>query len=99
MDLNDLRSVVTLVLFLAFLGIVVGISPEDYLPFAPEGGPLAGIALQRHWEGKAFEVGGGTYDAPAQRPVDPGALLRSEPYTRDLPEGAKGWRILRTACP
>jgi alpha-beta hydrolase superfamily lysophospholipase len=36
------------------------------------------------------------YDAPAQRPGDPGALLRSEPYTKDLPAGARGWRILYT---
>ena len=42
-------------------GIVVGITPEDY-----PGGPLAGIDLQRRWEERAFELGGGTYDAPAQ---------------------------------
>jgi len=44
--------------------IVVGITPED---FAPHGsGPLAGIALQRHWEERAFELGGGAYEAPGQ---------------------------------
>jgi len=43
-------------------GIVVGITPEnDY-----SGHPLAGLALQRHWESKAFEAGGGTYAAPVQ---------------------------------
>jgi uncharacterized FAD-dependent dehydrogenase len=42
-------------------GIVVGIMPDDY-----PGGPLAGIEFQRHWEARAFELGGGTYDAPAQ---------------------------------
>ena len=42
-------------------GIVVGISPDDY-----PGGPLAGIAFQRHWEQRAFELGGGDYAAPAQ---------------------------------
>jgi uncharacterized FAD-dependent dehydrogenase len=42
-------------------GIVVGISPEDY-----PGGPLAGIAFQRHWESLAFEAGGGGYRAPGQ---------------------------------
>ena len=42
-------------------GIVVGITPEDY-----PGGPLAGIALQRHWEERAFEAGGRGYAAPAQ---------------------------------
>jgi uncharacterized FAD-dependent dehydrogenase len=42
-------------------GIVVGITPEDY-----PGHPLAGIDFQRRWEAKAFELGGGTYDAPGQ---------------------------------
>jgi hypothetical protein len=42
-------------------GIVVGITPEDY-----SGHPLAGIALQRQLEAKAFELGGGNYDAPGQ---------------------------------
>jgi len=42
-------------------GIVVGIAPEDY-----PGGPLAGIAFQRAIESKAFELGGGTYEAPGQ---------------------------------
>ncbi|HWV83695.1 MAG TPA: NAD(P)/FAD-dependent oxidoreductase [Hyphomicrobiaceae bacterium] len=47
-------------------GIVVGITPDEDYP----GGPLAGIALQRQWEKKAFEMGGGTYAAPAQRVGD-----------------------------
>ncbi len=42
-------------------GIVVGITPADY-----PGHALAGIAFQRHWEARAFEAGGGNYDAPAQ---------------------------------
>ena len=42
-------------------GIVVGITPADY-----PGHPLAGIAFQRMWESRAYEVGGGTYDAPGQ---------------------------------
>ena len=42
-------------------GIVVGITPEDY-----PGGPLAGIAFQRKWEERAFELGGGDYRAPGQ---------------------------------
>ena len=41
--------------------IVVGITPADY-----PGGPLAGIAFQRHWEERAFALGGSNYDAPAQ---------------------------------
>ncbi len=46
-------------------GIVVGITPDDY-----PGHPLAGIAFQRHWEGRAFAAGGSTYAAPAQRVGD-----------------------------
>jgi len=43
-------------------GIVVGITPEQDYP----GDPLAGMALQRHWESRAFELGGGNYQAPGQ---------------------------------
>ncbi len=46
-------------------GIVVGITPADY----PEH-VLAGIDLQRRWESKAFEAGGGTYQAPGQKVGD-----------------------------
>ena len=49
-------------------GIVVGITPEDFAPYGE--GPLAGIALQRHWESQAFVLGGGDYLAPAQRVGD-----------------------------
>jgi uncharacterized protein len=46
-------------------GIVVGVTPADY-----PGHPLAGIALQRHWEERAFAAGGANYKAPAQRVDD-----------------------------
>ncbi|MEB3222549.1 MAG: hypothetical protein VKS61_10765, partial [Candidatus Sericytochromatia bacterium] len=42
--------------------IVVGITPEQDYP----GDPLAGIALQRELEARAFTLGGGTYQAPCQ---------------------------------
>src|SRR4249919_134161 len=44
--------------------IVCGITPEDFAPYGD--GPLAGIELQRHWEARAFELGGGEYEAPGQ---------------------------------
>ncbi|HEY5805081.1 MAG TPA: NAD(P)/FAD-dependent oxidoreductase [Lysobacter sp.] len=44
--------------------IVCGITPEDYARYGE--GPLAGIELQRHWEARAFELGGGEYEAPGQ---------------------------------
>lgn len=54
-------------------GIVVGITPEDY----PEG-ILAGVDFQRKWESAAFEAGGRTYAAPAQRVGD---FIRGVPST------------------
>ncbi|HEV7959743.1 MAG TPA: hypothetical protein VGP01_01840 [Rhizomicrobium sp.] len=49
-------------------GIVVGVTPEDYAAYGT--GPLAGIALQRHWESQAFLLGGENYMAPGQRVGD-----------------------------
>jgi len=55
-------------------GIVVGITPDDY-----PGGPLAGIEFQRQLESRAFELGGGTYEAPGQLVGD---FLQGKPSTR-----------------
>jgi uncharacterized FAD-dependent dehydrogenase len=44
-------------------GLVVGIDPARDYP----GDPLAGIALQRHWESLAYAAGGSNYQAPAQK--------------------------------
>jgi uncharacterized FAD-dependent dehydrogenase len=43
-------------------GIVVGITPEEDYP----GDPLAGVAFQRFWESRAYELGGRNYEAPGQ---------------------------------
>lgn len=51
--------------------LVVGLSPEDY----PEG-PLGGVAFQRIWESRAFELGGKDYCAPGQLVSD---FLRGRP--------------------
>ena len=52
--------------FNANSGLVVAIDPAlDY----PDG-PLAGIALQRHWEDLAFIAGGSNYHAPGQKVGD-----------------------------
>ncbi|MGY4831274.1 NAD(P)/FAD-dependent oxidoreductase [Sphaerotilaceae bacterium SBD11-9] len=50
-------------------GIVVGINPQDYRRDPNGSGPvnpLDGIAFQRVWESRAFELGGGSYEAPGQ---------------------------------
>lgn len=36
------------------------------------------------------------YDPPADLPTEPGHLVRSEPFTREVPDGARAWRILYT---
>jgi len=46
--------------------VVVGIEPADFAPFDPSGSPLAGIALQRALESRAYVLGGENYNAPAQ---------------------------------
>jgi hypothetical protein len=56
-------------------GIVVGITPEDF----PSRDPLAGIELQRELEARAFELGGGDYEAPAQLVGD---FIAGKPSTR-----------------
>jgi uncharacterized FAD-dependent dehydrogenase len=55
-------------------GLVVAIDPARDFP----GDPLAGIALQRHWESMAFVAGGSDYKAPAQRLGD---FLAGRPST------------------
>ncbi|HEX7972065.1 MAG TPA: hypothetical protein VF501_07600, partial [Thiobacillus sp.] len=56
-------------------GIVVGITPKDF----PGDDPLAGIELQRRLEARAFELGGGTYEAPGQLVGD---FLEGRPSTQ-----------------
>ena len=51
--------------------IVVGIEPADFVPFDPASTdgqihPLAGIALQRALESRAYALGGENYNAPGQ---------------------------------
>jgi uncharacterized FAD-dependent dehydrogenase len=56
-------------------GIVVGITPEQDYP----GDPLAGMELQRRLESRAFELGGGNYQAPGQLVGD---FLAGRPSTK-----------------
>jgi uncharacterized protein len=56
-------------------GIVVSITPEKDYP----GGPLAGVELQRQWEARAYELGGGDYCAPGQLVGD---FLAGRPSTK-----------------
>lgn len=47
---------------IANAAIVATVYPEEY----GAGGPLAGVAFQRFWEQKAFELGGQNFYAPSQ---------------------------------
>jgi len=63
-------------------GIVVSVGPKEFKPFEKEFGPLAGLEYQRRLEQKAFEMGGGTQKAPAQRLQD---FVRGK-YSKSLKE-------------
>jgi uncharacterized FAD-dependent dehydrogenase len=62
-------------------GIVVGIAPQDYRQDGHHEGPvnpLDGVAFQRQWESRAFELGGGGYRAPGQLVGD---FIKRQPST------------------
>jgi uncharacterized protein len=69
-------------------GIVVGITPADY-----PGDALAGIALQRQLESRAFALGGGTYQAPGQLVGDFIANRPSHELGKVLPSYTPGVRL------
>jgi len=79
-------------------GIVVGISPQDY---RQDGGrdddspvnPLDGIAFQRFWESRAYELGGGGYEAPGQLVGDFIRAQRSTALGSVIPSYKPGVRM------
>ena len=74
-------------------GVVVGITPQDYRRGGAAGGevnPLDGIAFQRRWESRAFELGGGTYAAPGQLVGDFIKGQRSSAFGKVLPSYQPG---------
>ncbi len=77
-------------------GIVVGITPDDY-----PGHVLAGIDFQRQWESRAYELGGGNYDAPVQLVGDFVAGKPSTAFGTVEPSFKPGVRLtdLATALP
>ncbi len=70
-------------------GIVVGIDPRDY-----PGGPMAGIEFQRAWESRAFELGGGTYEAPGQLVGDFIARKKSTKFGEVIPSYQPGVHLV-----
>jgi uncharacterized FAD-dependent dehydrogenase len=83
-------------------GIVVGISPQDYRQSPASSGPvnpLDGIAFQRFWESRAFELGGGGYLAPGQLVGDFVRQQRSSAFGSVLPSYQPGVHLTDLAEP
>ncbi|MEM9478935.1 MAG: FAD-dependent protein [Verrucomicrobiota bacterium] len=79
-------------------GFMVEVSPED---FDDPDDPLSGIAFQRRWERKAYEIGGNEYHAPAQRLGDLLAQRPSKEPGNVSPSYRPGvvWTDLRECLP
>jgi len=80
--------------------IVVGVTPADF-PGDVQINPLAGVDFQRQWEAAAFEAGGRSYKAPAQKVGD---FLAGRPSTGPgsvIPSYTPGvhWADLSTCLP
>jgi uncharacterized membrane protein HdeD (DUF308 family)/predicted esterase len=54
---------------------------------------VAGVSAKLHEGTPTVDA---FYTAPDDVPAEPGALLRAEPFTRRIPDGADAWRILYT---
>ncbi len=84
-------------------GIVVGIAPQDYrqdgLRDGSEVNPLDGVAFQRFWESRAFELGGGGYVAPGQLLGDFVKRQRSSAFGQVQPSYTPGVRPADLAAP
>jgi uncharacterized FAD-dependent dehydrogenase len=83
-------------------GIVVGISPQDYRQDGRSEGavsPLDGMAFQRLWESRAYELGGGGYRAPGQLVGDFVRRQRSSAFGSVLPSYQPGVTPTDLAAP
>ena len=83
-------------------GIVVGITPLDYRQDGRADGavnPLDGMAFQRLWESRAFELGGGNYEAPGQLVGDFIKGQKSAAFGSVLPSYKPGVRLTALGDP
>jgi uncharacterized FAD-dependent dehydrogenase len=83
-------------------GIVVGISPQDYRQDGQHEGPvnpLDGIAFQRIWESRAYELGEGGYMAPGQLVGDFIKRQRSRVLGKVMPSYKPGVTLTDLAQP
>lgn len=54
---------------------------------------LAGVSSQLNADGPEVDA---FYDTPDEVPAEPGVLLRTDDFTRTIPDNARAWRILYT---
>ena len=83
-------------------GIVVGIAPQDYRQDGRADGPVSpldGMAFQRHWESRAYALGGGGYLAPGQLVGDFLRGQRSSALGGVLPSYTPGVAMTDLAAP
>lgn len=83
-------------------GIVVGITPQDYRQDGRRDGPvnpLDGMAFQRLWESRAYELGEGGYVAPGQLVGDFIRRQRSSVFGRVMPSYKPGVHLTDLAQP
>ena len=83
-------------------GIVVNLAPQDYRQDGQAAGPvnpLDGIAFQRFWESRAYELGGGDYFAPGSLVGDFVKRQRSSDFGGVQPSYKPGVRLVDLAEP
>jgi len=83
-------------------GIVVNLDPQDYRQDGKASGPvdpLDGIAFQRFWESRAYELGGGGYVAPGSLVGDFVKRQRSSDFGGVQPSYKPGVRLVDLAEP
>lgn len=57
-------------------------------------GLVVAIGIGYVWLRARAPVPDAFYDAPEDGPAEPGTLIRGEPFTRAVPDGARAWRLL-----
>jgi uncharacterized FAD-dependent dehydrogenase len=83
-------------------GIVVGISPQDYRQDGKLDGPVSpldGMAFQRTWESRAYDLGGGGYLAPGSLVGDFIKRQRSKDFGSVQPSYKPGVTLTDLAQP
>jgi len=81
---------------LAVGGIAVALGGTRDTPAPARSGAAPSATASPSASPAAWAAAGAFYTPPRDVPSEPGRLIRSERFTRDVPDGAEGWRILYT---